>query len=280
MNIKPSESPEPKSQLNVRIDVPDSVVGRNIPTALERISNEFERRPIRWSLPFVLPFLGLLLVKACRMPMWLDEFYTFWIAGQPSISSSIAAVREGCDNAPPLYAIIVGVLQHSLGKTLLALRLPSFLGFCLMLGCTFAFLRRRLGALYGALGVLMAASSTYTFATEGRAYGLALGCIALGLFCWQAAADGRSRRLALAGLLLSMAMAISLQYYALFVLVPLGLAEFGRQFSQRKADFPVVLALTLAPLALVPHLPLIRAGRVYVQHFWQKGSLADIPVFY
>ncbi len=253
---------------------------RSNPSPVKRVADAFEGHPLRWSMLFVLPFLALLFVKALRTPMWLDEFYTFWIAGQPSISASISAVREGCDNAPPLYAILVKFLQHVLGPTPLALRLPSFLGFCLMGACAFSFLRRRLGPLYAALGVLIVVSSTYPFATEGRSYGLTLGCVALALFSWQAAAEGRRRTVALSVLLLSLAFAISLQYYAVFVLVPLGLAELSRWFIRRKIDVPVFLALLLSPAVLLLHLSLIQAGRAFVGHFWQKGSLADIPLFY
>jgi len=262
------------------MDNPGADVSVRDRSVLERLTNAFERRPLRWSLLFVLPFLALLLVKAMLMPMWLDEFYTLWVAQQPSISSSIDAVREGCDNAPPLYALIVKFFQRTIGETPLALRLPSFLGFCLMLGCTFVFLRRRLGNLYAAMGVLISASSTYSFATEGRPYGLTLGCIALALLCWQVAADGYRRPLALAGLLIGMAMAISLHYYAVFVLIPLGLAELSREVSRRRVDLPMVFVLLLSPLILILHLPVILAGRVFVENFYKKGSLADIPLFY
>ncbi len=257
---------------------PKSISGyRNI---FDQVGQAFERNPPPYVLLIGLPLAALLLVRLVRQPMWLDEFYTCFIAWQPSVTESIKAVKEGCDVSPPLYAILVQLGHYIFGWSLLALRLPSFLGYCLMTVCVYAFLKRRLGALYAATAALLAALCSYSLATEGRPYGMALGCISLALLCWQAAADGRHRILSLIGLTSSMAVAIALHYFTVFVLIPLALAEASRWVFSQRRDLPVFTALVLSPLILIPHLPLIAGGRQFAASYYDKGSWASIPDYY
>lgn len=246
----------------------------------DQVGQALERNPAPYLLLAGLPLIALLLVRLVRQPMWLDEFYTCFIAWQPSIAESIKAVKEGCDASPPLYPILVKLGHYIFGWSLLALRLPSFLGYCLMTVCVYAFLRRRLGALYAATAALLAALCTYPLATEGRPYGIALGCISLALLCWQAAADGRRRTLSLVGLTSSMAAAIALHYYSVFVLIPLVLAEASRWVFSQRRDLPVLAALVLSPLVLIPHLPLLTVARHFVARIYDTGSWATIPDYY
>jgi hypothetical protein len=54
---------------------------------------------------------GLVLVcalaKDFRARMWIDELYTLYEARQANAAEIAKATLEGCDAAPPLYAIIV-----------------------------------------------------------------------------------------------------------------------------------------------------------------------------
>src|SRR2546423_387479 len=121
--------------------------------------------------------------------MWLDEFFTLFVSQQPSIAESVRAVREGCDTAPPLYAILAKFARSVFRLPALSLRVPSFAGFCLASFCIFGFLKRRVGVYYGVAAILVFALCGYGYATEGRAYGLCLGFLTLALRCWQAAAE-------------------------------------------------------------------------------------------
>ena len=106
------------------------------------------------------------------------------------------------------------------------------------------------------------------YATEARGYGLVLGFSALALLSWQYAAEGRNRRLALAGLALGLTGAVSSHYYAVLVLAPLGVGELVRTVWSRRLDLPVWAALTTPVLPLLLFLPVIRSAQAYSPTFW------------
>ncbi len=236
----------------------------------ERVSSILTTHP--WRCLWI--FVGLLFLisvgRAVRTMMWIDELYTFYIVQQPTASDVISAVREGCDGAPPLYALIVRMLTPIFGTGAWVLRMPSTIGFCGMCVFVFAFAYRRLPGIYAALATLIACASTVSYAWEARAYGLVLGLVALAFLCWQTAAGSSRRGYALAGLSSSLAMAISLHYFAVFVLVPLAAGELARGKVRRRLDFPVLGAICAPVLALVPHLPLIRASKKFIAYYHSK----------
>jgi hypothetical protein len=152
-----------------------------------------------WAGVFFAIVILVSLVRATHARMWIDELYTYYSSHQPSAAAVVNCLLDGCDGAPPAYALIVRWLQPVLGTGVLDLRVPALAGFCLMCVCVFLFVRRRLPAIYAGLAMLFACDSTLYFATEGRAYGLVLGLVALSLLLWQIAADGRHRVPSLCG---------------------------------------------------------------------------------
>jgi Dolichyl-phosphate-mannose-protein mannosyltransferase len=249
-------------------------------SAIKRLSGSFERQPWPWVTLFIFTCFTASVVKSTRLPVWLDEVYTFCIVQQRTASDVIQATREGCIQTPPLHALIIRSLRPAIGNGPLALRLPSAIGFYAMCLCVFAFVRKRLPANYAAVAMLIACISCYYYATEGRPYGLVLGSTAFALLCWQAADEGRRRPWALAGLGLSLAFGIALHYFPIFVLIPLLAGEVVRWRSSRRLDVAVLGALGAPPLILVPHLTMIRAAMAFVPHSVAKASLDQIPQFY
>ena len=190
--------------------------------------SSLERHFWRYTTIFLLLFLGWSLIQDLRLKMWYDELFTLYVARQGSPGAVARAALDGVDATPPLYATIVSCLLPIVRHDALAVRLPSTLGFVGMLGCIMAFCHRRMPARYAFLAALFAATACGFYATEGRAFGLVMGCAAGALLCWQRATDRSPRLLALTLLGVFLIAMTALNYYSIFFLFPLGLAEIVR----------------------------------------------------
>jgi hypothetical protein len=229
-----------------------------------------------WATGFTLLFLAASIVRDLRTTLWFDELFTLHLAKLASPQEIIAFN----DASPPLYPIIVHWLLPIVGNEALALRLPATLGYCAMLLCLWAFCRRRLPAAFAFAASLLTFERGLYFATEGRPYGLVLGCAAGALLCWQMAAEGRRRGLTIALLAICLALMVALHYYAIFFLVPLFLAEVVRWRTAGKLDFGIAAAMVPAVLVLGAHYALFVASQDYGTHFWAQPSLGAIAPFY
>lgn len=229
---------------------------------------------------FVAVVILVSLVRASRVKMWIDELYTYYSSHQASAAGVLDAIRDGSDGAPPAYALIVHWLQPVLGTGVMNLRVPALFGFCLMCVCVFLFVHRRLPALYAGLAMLFACDTALYFATEGRAYGLVLGLVALSLVCWQRATEGKHRVAALSTFVVCMWAATALHYYSIVLLVPLFVAELVRWSRIKKIDVAILAAFALVPLVLIPHVPLLEAQHKFMRYYHSKVSLHAIVDFY
>jgi len=224
---------------------------------------------------FTVLFAAGSYCSGTKRPLWFDELWSHYLARLPDVGSIYSAIRDGIECNPPLYFIAAHFSQRLFGPTELATRLPAAIGFWVMCISLFFFVRKRAGVVCGFIAML-APFCTYAkdFATEGRPYGAVLGATGLVLLSWQAATEGRHRRAALAGLTLSVALLVSLHYYALYVVGAVAMAELSRATGKcRKIDLPVWLSLGLGCTAMIPYLPLIRAINATKGDFWSKPSL-------
>jgi hypothetical protein len=148
-------------------------------------------------------------------------------------------------------------------------------GFSLMLVSTWTFVGTRLGLAAGGLAAaLVALSGAGAYAYEGRPYGLVLGCAALAALAWQRAGEQRPRGIWVVTLALTLALALSVHYYAVLLLAPLALGEGVRALVQRRIDTPVWIAI-VSPLAMfIVWWPLIQTARAWSVTFWARPSLA------
>ena len=188
------------------------------------INASLEKHFWRWASLFTLIFLACSIARDMRTKFWFDELFTLYIA---KLASPQEIINHN-DLSPPLYLIIAHFLLPIVQNDALAIRLPATLGYCAMILCLMAFCRRRLPAAFAFAASLLAFESTLYYATDGRAYGLVLGCAAGALLCWQMAAEGRRRGWAIAALAVCLTLMVALHYYAIFFLVPLFLAEVVR----------------------------------------------------
>jgi hypothetical protein len=246
----------------------------------DSIDSWLERHFWRYTTIFLLLFLCYGLMQDLRLKMWYDELFTLYVARQGSPVEIVKAALDGVDATPPLYATIVSFFLPIVRHDAFAVRLASTLGFVAMLGCIVAFCYRRMPAIHAFLAALFAATACGFYATEGRAFGLVLGCAAAALLCWQRAVDKSPRLLAVTLLAVFLMLATALNYYSIFLLFPLGLAEIARWRERGRLDLAVSAAMASALAVLVLHLPFIRASQRFVGHFWSTASWYQIPEFY
>ena len=242
----------------------------------EKIDASIDRYFWRWAAGFTILFLACSIVRDLRTALWFDELFTLYLA---RLASPLEIINFN-DASPPLYPIIVHWLLPIVGNEALAVRLPATLGYCAMIVCVWAFCRRRLPAAFAFAASLLTFEGGLYFATEGRAYGLVLGCAAGALLGWQRAAQSHRRGWAIALLAVCSALMVALHYYAIFFLVALFLGEMVRWRESGRADFALWAAMAPAPLVLGLHAVLFVGGQDYQTHFWSPPSLGQIVPFY
>lgn len=216
---------------------------------------------LTWIFPpvFTLVFLPLTLLWSSRRPFWYDEIYTAYISRVPTIGDIWHTLAQGADLQPPTVFVTARVAESLFGRSEWALRLPGTLGFLLMGICLMYFVARHTNILWGYVAaVFVLLSGSYRYSAEARPYGLILGFAASALLCWQLAALGRRRNLALLGLTASLALALWSHYYAFLLYFPITLGEAIRVWVQRKIDWPVWAAIMIPVPSLLLLVPLLR----------------------
>lgn len=229
---------------------------------------------------FVVQFLICAIVRDVRTKMWFDELFTLHMAQQAGPREIVKATLEGCDAAPPLYALIVHAILPWVRHDALAVRLPATLGYGGMVVFLLAFCRRRLPAVYAFAAALLACNAFLYYSTEGRSYGLIMFFAAGALFFWQATADGSRTVVTIPLLAVCLALMTALHYYSIFFLVPLFVSEMLRWRKSGKLDVAVLAAMVPALLVLGLCYPLIEATRAIQVHFTSPAAWGQIPEVY
>jgi hypothetical protein len=219
------------------------------------------------------------VVAAAARPFWVDEILTLAIAGQPSLRALWNAVERGFDSAPPGFYLVeraaLGLVRHKE----VALRLPPIFSFPCTLLCVFVYVKKRSGELIAFLCALLLLSTTlfHTYLIEARSYGMMIACIAFALVCYQ-----RLPSLRWAALLgISLLLAESLHYYAIFAMVPFGLAEAVFLLKARRFRWPVWIALACGTLPLIVFWPLLWNIRtIYGEADYWRPIFSALPGFY
>lgn len=254
---------------------------RSLLSRLENGLERLERRKWLLLLLFLILYFAGFCLLAAKDVTFIDELFTIYITRLPTLRDVWNALATGAEQTPPLIYLVTRADFALLGRSLLAVRLPEMLGFAVMSVCLYHFVSKRSSALYGLVAMLFPLMTTaFKFVVRARAYALVLGFSALALVCWQWAAEDRHRKLALAGLGVSLAAAVSSHYYAVLSLFPLGLGEVVRSIRRKKVDVGVWLALVLSLSPLLLFLPLIESARKFAPHFWSKPHWSSMAYFY
>ena len=238
----------------------------NIASVLTRsisgLAAQVERQSFWFLAMLAMGLAAVAAVKARYRRLWLDEIMGMLIAKLPHASDIWRIVRTGADNQPPFYHLITRAGVHVFGNDAWGLRLPSLAGYLLFCLSLYWFVSRRTSKLYGLLAFLFPSlTGCWYYATEGRPYGLVLGCTGLAAVCWQSIVLNHARKLMLAGLFLSLVGALNLHYYSPLLFAPFAFAELVRTYQRRSIDKAVWLALTLPSLALIPYVGILRESR-------------------
>ncbi|MEO5924186.1 MAG: hypothetical protein ABIR70_10195 [Bryobacteraceae bacterium] len=239
--------------------------------------------PRKLSLGWAITWLSLLywpvtLALATRKQFWNDELFTYYISALDTFPRIWSTLLTAVDQNPPLFYW----LTHKatlIDPNLIGLRLPAMFGLWLAALCLMAFISKRLPPIYGLLAALILLESrAHWFAYEARPYGLVLGFATAALLCWQRS-EGRRAILWTAGLAVSLSLALSVHYYSVLVFIPIAAAEACRTWFQKRLNWPVWIALTVAAASLLLYLPLIRSAQTYSGTFWAKAKITSILGF-
>ena len=212
------------------------------------------------------------LAAAASRPFWNDEVITSVMARQPSVSTLWNALAQGADGQPPLYYLVERLFAGLISNQHIALRLPSIIAFCCTLVCMFLLVKRRSGSGHGLIcAVVLLNTVLFDFyAVEARPYSLAVAAIAFALLCYQRAAALSWSLL----LCLSLALAVSLHYYAVFALAAFVLAEAVYCLVTRRCRARVWLAIACACLPMIAFWPLLsEEKKMYGAHTWAHPKL-------
>ncbi|MGC2330294.1 MAG: glycosyltransferase family 39 protein [Candidatus Acidiferrales bacterium] len=212
------------------------------------------------------------LFAAASRPLWYDELLTLIVTRQPSVSAIWRALAQSVDSQPPPFYLVERAAAALLRNPQIAFRLPSIFGFACTLVCVFFFVKRRSAGAYALFcaATLLVTALYSPYAIEARPYSLLVACIAIALLCYQRAPE--TGWMILMGL--SFAAAEALHYYAVFALVPFGLAEIALSLKERRLRPGAWLALACGLLPLAVFWPLLLGQkRIYGAHFWAAPTL-------
>jgi hypothetical protein len=243
----------------------------------EHLRNRSFERLARYAICLLALYaVARAVVAAHARPLWFDEIFTLAMARQPTVGAIWDALLRGVDSQGFLFDLVQrGVASPH--HTEIMFRLPSILGFACTMVCVYVFVKHRSGGVYG---VISAASLMLTAlfipnravpcAIDARAYSCTVAFIAIGLVAYQRAAALRW----VGALALTLALAVSFHFYAVFAIVPFAAAEVIYSLRNSQIRWPpwIAFALGASPIAIFwPHLAALRS--VLAGGFWSKPSL-------
>jgi Dolichyl-phosphate-mannose-protein mannosyltransferase len=227
-------------------------------------------------------FLGLALLilyaaarsiyHALMRPFWYDEICTMLMVQQLHLHRLWQALAHGADGQPLPFYLLESAAAALIRNENLAYRGISILAFAVTLLCLFVAVRTRKD---GAIALVCAAFSLTTllftlFAVEARGYSILVACIAFAIVCYQRVPA--RRWVILLGL--SLVLAESFHYFAVFAFMPFFLAEAAHYGLARQLRRGVWIALlsSFLPLACFwPHFSALQ--KYYGPRNWLQPTL-------
>jgi len=219
------------------------------------------------------------VAAALTRPIWCDEVLTMLVASQSNARAMWNALSRGVDSHPPLFYLIEKAALHIVHNEHIGVRLPAILAFPCTLICVFAYVRKKYSDSIAFLCAVLLLLTTlfHTYATDGRAYGMLIACIAFALVCYQRVPSPFWTVM----LAVSLMLAESLHYYAVFSMLPFYVAESVYVIWTRRFRWQVWAALALGPVPLLFFWPLLSSARaIFGAHVWTHYGLSSIPITY
>jgi hypothetical protein len=209
------------------------------------------------------------ICEALVRPFAYDEICTVVMVQQEHLSRLWQAFVHGADGQPLVYYLLVRSVVGFLRNEHLAYRGISILGFAITVLCLFVAVRTRQGAgpALVSAGIPLVTILFSLLGLEARPYSLLVASIAFAIVCYQRAA---ARRWAVL-LGLSLVLAESLHYFAVFAFLPFFLAEIVHYGMTRQVRRRVWIALLSGFVPLACYLPVMATlQRNFGQHIWSK----------
>jgi hypothetical protein len=222
--------------------------------------------------------LALGAFRGAALPFWSDELATAHLADAPTWTDMMARGHRA-DLNPPLEPTLVRLSFDAFGEDEFAGHLPSVIGFTVLIGCMFVFLRRRVPASFAAFGaLLLLANDDFShYATEARPYGLLMGLLGLTLLAYDTVLRaGRHVSLARAVLLVAVTGMLQSHVFGALATAAFLAAEAVRTLRTRRFDIATWAALLLPLLSCVTYVPLLRqqpGGHTLVYNPESRASL-------
>lgn len=240
---------------------------------VSRIESWMSARVLLFAGIGALIFFAGSIVRDISRPLWFDEACTRFISRLGSPAVIWRSLIGGPDIQPFSFFLITHQSLRLFGDGAFALRIPETIGYAVMCVSIYLFTLRRANRLcaFGA-ALLPFATGAGFYAIEGRPYGMELGFCGIMLVSWQAAAEHRHRKLALAGLACGAAGAVAVHFLAPLLLIPIGLGELERARVKRQLDPAIAIALLIGLIPEIAMIPLVRSQRAFAGAFWASPS--------
>ena len=213
---------------------------------------------------------------AATSPFTGNELFTFHIATLETYDTIWKALEAGADIHPPAYYLLAHAILQLIPSEHIALRAPALAGTLLGSACIFLFVRRRAGATFGIVALLLpfcAAQTKLLFGTA-RGYPLLFGFGMAALYCWQVSKESRGivRALYCLGLGAALFMGIASHYYGVMMLAALATGEIAWSGSRRRVDKSVWAALVAGGFALGLLWPIVVGASKYGAGYHTRPS--------
>lgn len=214
-----------------------------------------------------------MLVTATKKLFWFDELFTYHIAQLPNATKIINVMATtGGDTQPPLLHLISHGLLYLPLQPEIAMRLPSLLGFCVMIASVYIFTRRHASILSSYIAVLILIPM-FVYAIEARPYGLWLGCGSLAMLMWRKSAEEKITHYYAVALCICLTLCVNLHFYGIVTIGPFLCAELERYRRERKIRTSMWLALLVPLLSMVALYPFAVYAHKFSSIFWAIPNL-------
>lgn len=222
--------------------------------------------PTAWSdrIAYALMAAASLAYAVCTVraalgsPYWMDEVLAVWTARLPTAPAVWGALSKGAEFSPPLFHLLLQKIQQLGGHGRLAMRTPSILAVYVVAVSAFVLVRRRKPAMLAALAFSFClASGLVDYAVQARQYALVSAGFALAVVLWDGIEARRTAWPSAVGILVLLAAAIGLHFYAVLLAGTLGLVELAWSLKHRRLRWPVLIAIALAGLSILAWLPIL-----------------------
>ena len=258
----------------------NELVKEEAPTSSFEKSGWPSGRTVYWLLGVLVAYvLVRTIFSAATKPFWFDELITLSLSSLPNMKAVWQGLARALDGTPPGFYLIERPFVGLSADKEIGLRLPSILAFPCTLLCVFVYAKKRTGEVIAFLCTLflLLTSLFLKYAVEARSYSLLIACIAFALIGYQRVPSTWWTIL----LGISLAVAQTLHHYAVFAMVPFGLAEAVYFVRAHKFRWQVWLALLAGVVPLLFFWPLlVNVRTVFGAHLFNSYSFSAIPGTY